>query len=144
MMFPADYLKSKGGRITIKDFKSSVLDDYLDNCSYLFIQGTEIKSVYEPTVNRDEDTIYHDKYGQLVSYELLFQGKRIFKFHSKNNPKIAYSFVLEALQDRLSNDKQLITHKGPKTMIREIQTEDIQVLSDWQIERKRSIKYRLH
>lgn len=130
MLFSEDYLQKRNGKITVKDFKASKLDDYLDCCSYMFLEGTEIKSVYDKEAGNENLGIYYKEYGSLISYELLFRGKRIFKLHSKNNPKYIFTFVLEALQDRLSLDKQVIEQKGSRTIIREIQTEQSQFISE--------------
>lgn len=118
MLFPAVYLQSRHGKIGLEDWQHSCLDDMLGTFGYLFPPKLEIRSVYSK--ERDDGIgIGHDEYGNLISYEFRYDGRKIFRVKGKNSPYKGYSMLLEALQDRLSTEKQDIVHSGDFTVITE-------------------------
>ncbi|WP_294363047.1 hypothetical protein [uncultured Clostridium sp.] len=118
MLFDEDYLQQKNGKIDISDLTKSKLDEKLNCLSYIFPKTLRIKSVY----SKDEKKsigIEFESYGYLVSYELYYGDKKIFRIKGKNSPIIGYTMILEALQDRLSMDTQTIEQSGNYTIINE-------------------------
>ena len=63
--------------------------------------------------------IQFEPYGQLISYELYYGDKRIFRAKGKKSKYILYSIYLEALQDRVANINQDIEQQGEFTIITE-------------------------
>lgn len=120
-LFTAEYLQSKNGKITLSDFISdkgmtSTWDNELETCSYLFPANIQIKSVY--THNHPKSLgIGFDPYGELVSYELTCNGKRIIRVKGKKSKDISTMILIEALQDRLANSKQEIIEDNDYTVI---------------------------
>ena len=108
MLFNAEYLKMKNGKIEVSDITKSKLDEILGCISYMFPKNLRIKSVYSTNETVKTTGIQFDPYGKLVSYELYYDNKKIFRVKGKNSPYIGYTMLLEALQDRLSMDKQVI------------------------------------
>ena len=52
MMFKSDYLRKNHGKVTIDDYKNSILDEVLDTYSYIFPQGIKIRAVYSKKTNK--------------------------------------------------------------------------------------------
>lgn len=130
MLFPSDYLKSKKGKINISDLTKSKLDEIIGCVSYIFPKNLSIKSVYS-TNTKKSCGIKFEPYGDLVSYELLYNGKKIFRVKGKNSPYLGYSILLEALQDRLSADTQTIVQDGVYTIITETFTQSNNAISEY-------------
>ena len=63
--------------------------------------------------------IQFEPYGQLISYELYYGDKRIFRAKGKGSKFVQYSRYLEALQDRVANINQDIEQQGEFTIITE-------------------------
>jgi len=121
-LFTSETLQEKKGRLTIDDFKgvksSSWLDIELATCSYMFPKQVKIKSVYSKNHVKGIG-IEFEPYGQLVSYELYYDDKKIFRVKGKNSPYLRHSIYLEALQDRVANTNQDIKQSGDVTTITE-------------------------
>jgi len=116
MLFEAEYLKKRNGKIEVSDYDNSKLYDVFGIYSYLFPPNIEIRSVYAK--NRDDGLgISHLEYGDLISYELKYNGRKIFRIKGKNNSKIVYSMILEALQDRLASINQTINKNNGFTVV---------------------------
>lgn len=131
MLFDAEYLKEKHGKINISDAIKSRLDEILGCMSYMFPQKIRIKSVYTSNEKIKSTGIQFEPYGKLVSYELYYDDRRIFRVKGKNSPYIGYSMILEALQDRLSMDTQTITQSGDFTIINESFSSEFNVISEY-------------
>ena len=121
-LFTTDDLQQKKGKLTIADFGGensiSWLDVELATCSYMLPHDLKIRSVYMK--NHKKGTgIFYNQYGQLVSYELYCDEKKLFRFKGKNSKYKLYSIYLEALQNRLANAHQEIVHSGDATIITE-------------------------
>ena len=116
MLFKSDYLKNNGGKITVADYKNSELDSILGTYSYMFPNGLKIRSVYKKNY-KNSVGIKHNEYGELVSYELYYQDRKLFRVKGKNSPVKGYSMILEALQDRMSVVSQNIHTEGDTTVI---------------------------
>lgn len=97
---------------------SSWLDTELATCSYMFEKQVKIRSVYS-TNHAKGMGIQFEPYGQLISYELYYGDKRIFRAKGKKSKYILYSIYLEALQDRVANINQDIEQQGEFTIITE-------------------------
>lgn len=130
MLFDAEYLKSKNGKIDFSDYTKSILDEKLGCVSYIFPKHIRIKSVYSKSDEKSMG-IQFEPYGHLISYELYYKDKKIFRIKGKNSPIKGYSMILEALQDRLSMDKQSIEHSGEFTIINEEFTKDFNFISEY-------------
>jgi Holliday junction resolvase len=118
MLFPAEYLQTKNGKIDVSDWRHSELDDILGTYGYLFPPKLKIRSVYSKS--RDDGVgITHEDYGNLISYELSYDGRRIFRVKGENSPYKGYSMILEALQDRLSTISQDVVKNGDITVVEE-------------------------
>lgn len=78
------YLKK--GKLMLGDFRgekaSSWLDTELATCSYMFKKQVKIRSVYS-TNHAKGMGIQFEPYGQLISYELYYGDKRIFRAKGK-------------------------------------------------------------
>lgn len=131
MLFNAKYLKTKNGKIEVSDITKSQLDEFLGCISYVFPKNLRIKSVYSTNEAVKTTGIQFDPYGKLVSYELYYGNKKIFRVKGKNSPYIGYTMLLEALQDRLSMDKQVIDQSGDYTIINESFTNDFNAISEY-------------
>ena len=118
MLFDSEYLKRKNGKIDINDYMHSKLDEILGTCSYMFPSGLSIKSVYMKDHPKALG-IGHPEYGKLVSYELQYRGKRIFRAKGKNSSYEGASMILEALQDRMSIVHQQIEKNADVTVVTE-------------------------
>ena len=121
-LFTTETLLEKRGRLQLEDFIGekaySWLDRELETCSYMFKKQIKIRSVYSTDYLKGME-IWHDTYGQLVSYELYYGDRRIFRAKGKNSKFIPYSIYLEALQDRVANSNQDIERNGKFTVITE-------------------------
>lgn len=60
----------------------------------------------------------------MVSYELYYDGKRIFRAKGKESRFLKHSLYLEALQDRVANINQSIEKNGDFTVITEYTDKD--------------------
>ena len=118
MLFKSDYMQTKQGKIDVTDWNNSVLDDLLGTSMYLFPPKMKIRSVYSSS--RDDGIgIHHPDYGSLISYELYYDGRKIFRVKGKHSPYIGYSMLLEALEDRLSSENQEVLRTGDITVVTE-------------------------
>lgn len=121
-LFTAETLLEKNGKLTITDFLGEKASSYLDNelatCSYMFNKQIKIKSIYS-TNHPKEMGIQFEPYGQLISYELYYDNKRIFRAKGKESHYILHSIYLEALHDRVANTNQNIEHSDNFTIITE-------------------------
>ena len=122
MLFSAEYLKDKRGKIEISDLTKSKLDEMLGCFSYVFPKGVRIKSVYSTDETVKTTEIQFSPYGKLVSYELYYNDKKIY---------IMCAMALEALQDRLSMDTQTIQQSGSYTIINESFSNDFNAISEY-------------
>lgn len=121
-LFTVETLLEKKGKLTLGDFRgekaSSWLDTELATCSYMFEKQVKIRSVYS-TNHAKGMGIQFEPYGQLISYELYYGDKQIFRVKGKKSKYILYSIYLEALQDRVANINQDIEQQGEFTIITE-------------------------
>ena len=131
MLFSAEYLKEKKGKIEVSDLMKSKLDEILGCVSYVFPKGMRIKSVYSTDETVKSTGIQFSPYGKLVSYELYYNDRKIFRVKGKNSPYIGYTMILEALQDRLSMDTQTIEQSGSYTVINESCSNDFNAISEY-------------
>ena len=130
MLFDSEYLKNKNGKIDFSDYTKSILDEKLGCISYVFPKNLRIKSIYSKS-DKNSIGIQFANYGYLISYELYYKERKIFRIKGKNSPIKGYSMILEALQDRLSMDKQSIKHSGEFTIIEEEFTNDFNLISEY-------------
>lgn len=131
-LYDETYLLKNSGKITAADLIHSKLDEVLGCISYVFPKGLKIKSVYSnATFVKNGAGVHFDPYGELVSYELQYNNTRIFRIKGKNSRYLAYSIILEALQDRLSMDTQLVEQDGEYTIITEMFQNDFNAISEY-------------
>lgn len=127
-LFTVETLLEKKGKLTLDDFRgekaSSWLDIELATCSYMFQKQVKIRSVYSTNHTKGMG-IQFEPYGQLISYELYYGDKRIFRAKGKERKFIQYSMYLEALQDRVANINQDIKQQGEFTIITEFSNKNI-------------------
>ena len=121
-LFTADFIKSKNGKIAISDFmneeRNSWFDRELETCSYLFEKPLKIISVYSSTDTESKGLgVFFEPYGELISYELYYSGRLILKVDHNDDSKRLHMFILETVQDRLSNTFQDITTNENLTTI---------------------------
>lgn len=131
MLFNAGYMKEKRGKIDISDLMKSKLDETLDCISYVFPKGLRIKSVYSTDETLKSTSIRFPPYGNMVSYELYYKDRKIFRVKGENSQYIGYTMVLEALQDRLSMDTQIIEQSDNYTVINESFSNDFNAISEY-------------
>lgn len=121
-LFTVETLFEKNGKLTLDDFRGEKANSWLDvelaTCSYMFKKQVKIKSVYSTNHNKGMG-IYFEPYGQLISYELYYGDKRIFRAKGKKSKFLLYTIYLEALQDRVANINQDIERQGEFTIITE-------------------------
>lgn len=129
-MFDSTYLQQKNGKIDVSDALNSQLDNTLNCLSYIFPKELKIKSVYSKTAKKATG-IKFEPYGSLVSYELMYKDKRLFRVKRSNSPYIGWTITLEALQDRLSMDNQVIKTSGEFTIITEEFTRNFNSISEY-------------
>lgn len=131
MLFNAEYVKEKNGKIEVSDLMKSKLDEILGCISYVFPKELRIKSVYSTNETVKSTGIQFSPYGKLVSYELYYDNRKIFRVKGENSPYIGYTMILEALQDRLSMDTQIIKQSGNYTVINELFSSDFNAISEY-------------
>jgi len=119
LLYPATYLEKNRGKIKITDINNSHLDKILGVGSYVFPSNLKIRSIYEKDNNKKGLGVKFDPYGELTSYELWYEDKRIIRVRGKKSPYLHYMFLLEALQDRLANIEQDIDEVGDITIIKD-------------------------
>lgn len=121
-LFTTETLLEKKGKLTIKDFggeqSTSWLDQELETCSYMFPSNMKIRSVYSKD-NKKGTWISNGSFGQLVSYELYCNDKKIFRMKGKESQFLIYTVYLEALQNRLANSNQRIEQSANVTIVTE-------------------------
>lgn len=119
-LFTSDFIKSKNGKISIADYidngQNTWLDRELETCSYMFFKPLKIVSIYEAKTTKGLG-VFFEPYGELISYELYYSNRSVFKVDNDDSSKLLHMFVLETIQDRLSNISQKITTKGKLTTI---------------------------
>ncbi len=119
-IFTAEQLKEKHGRLTYTDFygcqSCSWLETELGTCLYVFDKPIKFRSVYSTKPSKGMG-IQFSPYGELVSYELYYDDRRIFRAKGKNSIYILYSIYLEALHDVVANTHQDIKQDGDFTTI---------------------------
>lgn len=127
-LFTAETLLEKKGKLKLADFRGpkacSWLDIELATCSYMFEKQIKIKSVYSTNHSKGMG-IQNNSYGQLISYELYYGDKQIFRAKGKKSRFIQHSIYLEALQDRVANINQDIEQNGEFTIITEYSDKDV-------------------
>lgn len=130
-LFTVETLLEKKGKLTLSDFKgekaSSWLDIELATCSYMFPKQIKIKSIYSTNHTKGMG-IQFEPYGQLISYELYYDDKRIFRAKGKESKYIRHSVYLEALQDRVAEINQNIEQQGEFTIITEYSDKSIPII----------------
>lgn len=102
--------KRKKGKLEISDFygenSCSWLDRELATCSYMFPEGMKIKSVY--SINHPKGIeIEFPPYGKLVSYELYYRNKKIFRLKGRKSQYMPHIFCLEELQNNISKNQEI-------------------------------------
>jgi len=119
-LFTSDFLKSKKGKISISDYigedRNSWFDRELETCSYMFIKPLKIVSVYSKETAKGLG-VFFEPYGELISYELYCSERLILRVNHDDDSKSLHMFILETVQDRLSNTSQNITTNGNLTTI---------------------------
>lgn len=127
-LFTAETLQEQRGRLTLDDFRGKKSKSWLDiefaTCSYMFPKQVKIKSVYS-TSHPKGMGIWFQPHGQLISYELYYDGKKIFRAKGRSSPYFSHSIYLEALHNRLANTNQDINKSGDFTIITEYSDKDI-------------------
>lgn len=116
MLFHSDYLKSNNGKITVNDYPHSILDDILDTYAYIFPSGIKIRTVYSQNTDKGMEMNF-EPYGELVSYELFYKNRKLFRIKGKKSRYYIFILMMTALQDRLSSIKQEISDCGNVTVI---------------------------
>lgn len=119
-LFTSDFIKSKAGKINLLDFwikgRNSWFDRELETCAYMFRRPLKIISVYSNNTT-DGLGVYYKSYGELISYELYYAERLILRVERNDDSKCLHMFILEIIQDKLSNSFQEITTNGNLTTI---------------------------
>lgn len=132
MLMWSHYAQNHTGFCIEYDFKESdMLCKQLYPVIYVFPKGLRIKSVYSTDETVKSTGIKFPPYGNMVSYELYYNDRRIFRVKGKNSPYIGYTMILEALQDRLSMDTQIIEQSDNYTVINESFSNDFNAISEY-------------
>lgn len=108
------------------------MDEVLNCISYIFPKDLRIKSVYSTDEKIKSTGINFPSYGKMVSYELYYKDKKIFRVKGNNSPYLWYALVLEALQDRMAMDTQRVQRSGSYTVINELFSSDFNAISEYQ------------
>lgn len=117
MLFDSEYIKKKGGAITIADdYLNSTLDEVIGTMTYLFPPGMMIRTVYKKEYN-EVMPIINEEYGGLVSYTFSYKDNIIFRVEETKNPCFFCMIVLQALQDQMSIANQEVEHNGETTIV---------------------------
>lgn len=96
--------------------RNSWLDRELETCSYMFQKPLKIISVYSNKATEGLG-VFFEPYGELISYELYCSDRLILRVDHNDASKRLHMFVLETVQDRLSNTYQDIITDGNLTTI---------------------------
>lgn len=135
-LFTSETLEEKGGKLTISDFggikSASWWDQELETCSYMFPRAIKIRSVYSKN-HKKGTMISFPSYGELVSYELYYDDRKIFRMKGINSPYLLHTIYLEALQNRLANSKQIVEENGNVIVITDIyDDEHFMIISEYE------------
>lgn len=127
-LFTTETLQAQKGKLMLNDFRGEKSKSWLDvefaTCSYMFPKQVKIRSIYS-TSHAKGMGIWFEPYGQLISFELYYDGKKIFRVKGKNSPYFTHSIYLEALHDRVANTNREINRDGNFTIITEYSDKDI-------------------
>lgn len=134
-LFTVETLLEKKGKLTLDDFIGEKADSWFDielaTCSYMFKKQIKIRSVYS-TNHPKGMGIHFEPYGQLISYELYYDDKRIFRAKGKDSRFILHSKYLEALQNRAANANQDIEQRGKFTIITEYTDKNATIIPEYE------------
>jgi len=109
MLFDSDYMLSRHLKIDISCFKYSKLDKITGNRKFAFPKELRISTYYSKSSNKNIG-IGFEPYGKLVKYSLFFGDKLLFTIDKNSEKQIGLTFLLEGLQDSMSNQEQKISH----------------------------------
>ncbi|RPK29526.1 hypothetical protein [Paenibacillus xylanexedens] len=105
MMFESDYLKSRNFKIDVSNYKYSILDEITGNRSFMFPKGLKIISYYSKTDESNLGVVF-DPHGKLIRYNFMYHNNLIFSVDNSSKKNLGNIFLLEALQDAMSVQKQ--------------------------------------
>lgn len=134
-LFTSDFIKSKKGKISISDYmgdnRNSWLDRELETCSYMFLKPLKIVSTYSNKTTKGLG-VFFEPYGELVSYEFYYSNRLIFKVDHDDYSKRLHMFILETIQDRLSNISQkIIENENITTIIEDNNDSPCQIFAEY-------------
>lgn len=124
MLLSGEYILNNNCKISLeKDYINSQMNDIFGERLFLFPKGMEIITTYSKSQNGIcgiENT-----YGNAVRIAIKVNGKRKFLITSNNTTYVLLSIVLEALENAMSNQEQIVKRKDDdKTIVIERLTED--------------------
>lgn len=98
LCYSSDYLKNKNGKITIDDFRYSIMDS-LFNTAHYEISNIDYVSTYKES-KKNTMGVIDKEYGNLISETASRNGKRLYK--TKHVSDFPVLFYLSAVRDRAS------------------------------------------
>ncbi len=126
-LFQSETLQNNNGKLTLDDFRGinskSCFDEELGTCSYIFDKKIKIKSIY--SINHPKSMGFsYEPYGKLISYELYYDDKRIFRVKGMKSHDLINIIYLIALQDSIGKIHKEIVKNGNFTVINEYKNEN--------------------
>ncbi|CAM3000854.1 hypothetical protein HAHI6034_11000 [Hathewaya histolytica] len=128
MLFSNQYIIEHNFKISLtKDFVNSELNDILGERIFLFPRGLEILSIYSK--KKIGIGIQHPHYGNLIKIQIKIFGKKVYTVTTQNKEYLFLSYVLENVQDVMSNQEQEIKSlDSDRTLILEKFNQDFSLL----------------
>lgn len=119
MLFDSSYLEKRNFKIDVSNYNYSKFDEITNNRAFLIPKGLKIVSHYSKS-DPNHFGVNFQPYGNLVHYSFLYNNKLIFEVSKSDKKKFGFVILLEAFQDFMSTQSQVITSVSSDiTMIEE-------------------------
>ena len=119
LLLSADYILKKKCKISFeKDYMHSEMFDVFGERLFLFFPGLEIITTYSKC--KDGIAGIQNTYGNATRIAIKVNGKRYFLITTANTEYLFISIVLEALENAMSNQEQIVKKiDSDKTVVNE-------------------------
>lgn len=125
MLFSSTYILKRGCEISIeKDYLKSEMNEVFGEKLFWFPKGLEIITTYSKA--KDGICGIKNVYGNAIRIEIMVNGKCKFLITSNNTRYVFMSIVLEAIENSMSNQEQIVEYiDDDKTIVIERLKENI-------------------
>lgn len=128
MLFSSEYILKRNCKISLeKDYFNSEMNEIFGERWFYFQKGLEIVTTYSKA--KEGICGIKNEYGNAVRIAIKVNGNRKFLISSNNIDYAFVSVVLEGIENIMSNQGQMVTHKdSDKTIVVEKLKENVFVL----------------